>query len=300
MSGIDYSKWDKIDCSSSDEDDDEGGHQPRVTKLDAPSRVTLATDGNLVIEESDGKTTDLGPSTPLVAEQPSTAAAATDSTNKKPKRVQEKLPIIEDWTQNGSEIMLNEDDYPNIPKKLYWSQDRYNVTIRLELPATTIKGKDLDVNLQGVLPFRDRCAAVGNDNPASLKLTWTDPSCHKKHVLLEGKFPHPIHAVEGGDDKDDAELLLDWNVDRVTHHTSKKSNNNSVNMESVYWVLTVPKAVPMEGMVIWWRRPLQQFAEIEVKDANPNNGSKAQAAFQQNWEEAHRQFLERSKEKIQI
>uniref|UniRef100_A0A7S2U7D3 Uncharacterized protein n=1 Tax=Attheya septentrionalis TaxID=420275 RepID=A0A7S2U7D3_9STRA len=54
--GIDYSKWDHLDYgSSSDEDDNDeapSGQQPRVTRLDTPSRVTRSPTGAVSISAS--------------------------------------------------------------------------------------------------------------------------------------------------------------------------------------------------------------------------------------------------------
>jgi hypothetical protein len=247
--GIDYSKWDKIDCSSSEEEEDSG--QPRVTHLDAPSTITRTSDGNLII----GGQQQPGP------------VNSSNKTNKYEEKIQ-------DWSQNGGVVTTE------AGSQLYWSQDRFSVCLRLLLPSTGIKGKDLRVELQGMIPFRDRFSAVGNEHVSSLKLLWRDPTDQATRTLLDGDLPHTVHATEDEE--------LDWGIDRVTDHNSSE--------ELSYWTINLPKAVPMQGVIIWWRRPLKQFEEIDTRQANPDDASKAQA-FQKSWDEAHRQFREKMQEK---
>ena len=51
---VDYTKWDKMEFSDSDEDDDESSSGvPRVTSLNQPGKVTIGADGTLNIAQSD-------------------------------------------------------------------------------------------------------------------------------------------------------------------------------------------------------------------------------------------------------
>lgn len=256
---IDYSKWDNIDCSSSDEDKE--GARPQVTKLDAPSRIKRTSDGTLVVEEQ--------------IQHPEINPNADSSTTKGHllKRY-DTTAKIEDWSQNGGVVTTE------MGAKLYWSQDRYSVCLRLSLPSSQVKGNQLQVNIENMLPFKDRHIAVGTDQKAQLNVIWTDPATGDSKMLLEGDFPHAVHASEDEE--------LDWGIDRLTEHDSKK--------EVALLVITVRKAVPMEGVVIWWKRPLTKFAEIDPTQANPGDASRAKE-FQNAWEEAHRQFREKIQEK---
>ena len=50
---VDYSKWDKMDFSDSDSDNEEDNDVgPRVTALDQPGNVTIGKDGSLEIGTS--------------------------------------------------------------------------------------------------------------------------------------------------------------------------------------------------------------------------------------------------------
>jgi hypothetical protein len=46
---VDYSKWDRFEDSSNDDDDDRHFSPPRVTRLDALSTITTPADGTIRI-----------------------------------------------------------------------------------------------------------------------------------------------------------------------------------------------------------------------------------------------------------
>ncbi|CAB9500377.1 expressed unknown protein [Seminavis robusta] len=276
---LDYSKWDKIDCSSSDDEEQENLGAPRVTRLDAPSRVTRTSNGDLVVEEQEQKIEE-----PLIEELEVSAKTATsNSTAKGPpnETLQNTTNIPASWTEHGSQETLTISQ-----QTLYWSQDRQSVCLRLSLPTTSLKGKDIRVQLQGVRRYADRNCAVGSESPSSIRVTTTCTA--DSQVLLEGEFPHFIHAAEDDDDFVDAETPYcssDWAIDRTTG-------------DAAYWVMTLLKAVPMDGMTIWWRRPLTQFDEMEP--TTTNTSTEKSQAFQAAWEEAHRQFKDKMKQKQTI
>ena len=309
MPGIDYSKWDKIDCSSSSSSEDEeendvgikgsGGSQPRVTRLDAPSRITRTADGNLVVEKTQkpfSPRQQQPSNNPTISNETTASEASTTTRPANVNALQQQK--IEVWTENGARLIVPQNDL-----ELYWGQDRYSITIRLALPLSrNVKGKDLHVRLTGAYRYSERFSAVGsNDRVASLVVEWKNPVTSVVETLLQGDFPHPIHTPEDCDMEEDDQdggdgTELDWTLDRVTERNGK----SNTGQEKVYWCMTIFKAVPMEGVVIWWRRPLTIFEEISATEANPNagidGGDKAEA-FQNAWEEAHRQFREKVQSK---
>lgn len=58
-------------------------------------------------------------------------------------------------------------------------------------------------------------------------------------------------------------------------------------------LVTLYKAVPMEGVCIWWRRPLMNFPEIDI--VNNESAPSKSKEFLQAWDEAHRLFREKKK-----
>lgn len=279
---IDYSKWDNLEVSSSEDedvDDDHIGSTPRVTRLDAPSRVTFGgagTNGS-VSASPEGDTAPSSPSKPLSKPLESSSATVTTTSD------------LQSWTDRGG--LLETNTKTNTKRSLYWAQDRYTVTLRLELRDTE---KIRSVGVEGILPYSDRWMAVGTAKPR-LSCVSTNGE-----ILLDGELPHPVHLAE--EDSDDG--LVDWSVVAV------KDNEH----QQRYLVITLHKAVPMQGLSVWWRRPLMGFPETDLDvvrggtsntitgnvngssdlGSSSSSGTKGDTSreFLESWEEAHKIFRE--------
>lgn len=239
---IDYSKWDNLDVSSSSEDEDDAPKQPRVTRLDAPSSVTFGgKDGSI---SASTKPPPAISSKPL----PSTKPSQPSPTNNTPPS---------SWTDHGSLVKEGE-------RNFYWTQDRYSVTLRLELSQGE---KAKSVVVEGILPYADRWSAVGSTKP-KLVCSSSDSS-----ILLEGELPHPVHLAE-------EDTHVDWSV----------LNEG----QQRFLVITLYKAVPMQGLTVWWRRPLTKFPEADLGEirGESNKGTPASKDFLGAWEQAHKIFRE--------
>lgn len=254
---IDYSKWDHLDEYSDDEGNADGGNAdeeatPRVTRLDSPSQVTFGGgDGSASIAPSRIESTaKLSTSTSLATNtKPSNFAKSTTT---------DSGDAYVTWTTKGGTLVTSLD------RRLFWSQDRYSVTIRLELVPKEEKVQD--IHAEGVVPHADRFCAVGTIKP-QIRVQSTAGS-----VLLEGELPHPIHYAQEEDE-------IEWSVERSC-------------LDERFLAITLYKAVPMHGMSIWWRRPMLHFEEMEVEKQEPSQTSQE---FLQAWEEAHRLFREKKR-----
>ena len=283
---IDYSKWDHLDdCSDSDEEGAADTRStPRVTRLEAPSRVTF---GGMPNEVESVATIDppllstLPPSSnssgamaqdghgPMMAPKPSTAS---DNEGKCSETGHSA------WTKKGGSVVTSDN------RHLYWSQDRYSVQIRLELRLGPPKESVERVVVDGILPYADRYCATGSQKPrliitGRLGGDLSSQSSEKSTAtLLEGELPYPVHWSQ--DDEQAEAKSLDWIVER---HPSDK--------EQRFALITLYKAVPMQGLFVWWKRPLLQFDEVTLEDGNSER-SAASNEFIQAWDEAHRIFRE--------
>jgi len=271
---IDYSKWDNLEVSSSDDDDDDKP-TPHVTRLDAPSRVTFGggTGGAMSASTSASK------SPPLDCSYTEGATTVTTSHSKSVTPAGDQS-APSSWTDRGGLLEIEKTAY-NPSRNLYWAQDRYAVTLRLELRGME---KVRSVCVEGILPYRDRWSAVGS---TKLKLSCT--SSADSLVLLEGDLPHPVHLAE--EDSDDG--LVDWSVVEADHQP-----------QSRFLTITLHKAVPMQGLSVWWRRPLMRFSEADLdsvrRGSSHSSSSSASAVasdskgasgeFLEAWEEAHKIF----------
>lgn len=319
---IDYSKWDKLELSDSDDDDnDDNGFNnsqssmtPRVTRLDAPMKVTFGGNSS----SSTTPTAHIEPSSssllPISSTQDQTKSTSSISSTKsinnnsiefvKPTRnnssdtssPSSSSQHPSSWIERGGLVTTagngnDEGDDDQSKRKLYWTQDRYTVTLRLELKE--VEGKVQSVDVAGILPYSDRFSAVGSTKP-TLRCkgkTKTNDSLllsSSSLLLLEGELPHPVHLAEDENDEDGA---VDWSVVR--------EDNSSTGIR--FLMITLYKAVPMHGLSVWWRRPLMEFPELDldqVKDkTTQTSGATASQEFRKTWEEAHKIFREEKKKK---
>jgi hypothetical protein len=233
MSRIDYSKWNHLEDSDDDSNDDSPPEIPRVTKLEQPSRITTQADGTLLV-------------------QPSTESPAT---NKRPVTKEDEIPL--EWTEKGDHVILENN------LQLWWSQDRYAVTLRIRLASEM---KISSVQVEPILPYQDRHCATGTQTSV-LSIYTPDGT-----VWWEAQLPHPVHLAEDDDNNNNNNNTVDWTILTRAHEK--------------YLTIVLYKATPMAGMFIWWKRPFLQCPELEI-DSNDNSRT-----FQQAWAEAHQQFTE--------
>lgn len=275
---IDYSKWDNLEVSSS-EDEDEDDKTPRVTRLDAPSQVTFGGAGaNGAVSASPEVDTKKTSSSKL--SKPLESSSATTGTT--------TASHTQSWTDRGGLLETKSDTKQS--RNLYWSQDRYTVTLRLELLRDTTE-KVRSVGVEGILPYSDRWMAVGTAKPR-LSCVSTNGE-----MLLEGELPHPVHLAE--EDSDDG--LVDWSV--------VVDNNEKGQLR--FLTITLHKAVPMQGLSVWWRRPLMGFPEVDLDAVrsgttsadigSSSSGTKGDTSkeFLEAWEEAHKIFREGKQKKTE-
>jgi hypothetical protein len=257
MSGgnIDYSKWDHLDEYSSDDEDhgEQANETPRVTRLDAPSRVTFGG-GEAAVNPQQSVS---------VATTTATAPQSTNSSTAfGPKSAANNNEAT--WTQKGG-VVKTTCSTTNRRRQLYWSQDRYSVSLRLELTSEDEKVQTVQVT--GVLPYADRHCATGSNKPRLIIR-----SSSNSISFLEGDLPHNVHLAQQDEEED---MGIDWSIETVANQK--------------FVVVILYKAAPMHRMVVWWRRPLMEFDEIEMESSNVP----ASQEFVQAWDEAHRLFREK-------
>jgi hypothetical protein len=319
-STIDYSKWDKMSFSD-DEDDESSTALPRVTRLDEPSRVTCAPDGSVEIHHSRQKASvpiETASCTSDTRSQSGDGTLDSDSVNRniennfvssskqdgtttsdcdRSKKSLQQERKIELLTKNGGTFLD-----PKTDNMTYWSQDRNEVILSIAFDFKTIRSKDIRVSISGALTYRDRCAAMsnahtlrsdsgsesGSEGKGSLNVVG---GTHQEKLILQGELPYFVHLPEAEED-------VDWEID-VTDPNEKLIK------------ITFLKAVPMQGIVIWWSRPLVHFPEIDViQDIDGRGGNlkssensqrvpalSDQDKMKKAWEEAHTMFREKMKKK---
>jgi hypothetical protein len=249
MSGIDYSKWDKMSFSDEDSTSSCEKSAPRVTRLDEPSRVTFSSKGATVEAAS------------------KTSKTEVSTTHKKEKK---KSSGLKRMTKNGAFYVD-----PVTRNKVFWSQDRDEVILRICYDQS-IASRDIRVNILGALKYEDRHSAVGSPEAGAMcggKRRLTVSAIGRDAPLLEGDLDYNVHFAED-------EGALDWEID-VTDPSRKVIQ------------VTFLKAVPMQGLTVWWSRPLSHFPDIDV--ASGIDGRNKHEQLKQSWEEAHQLFRDKIK-----
>ncbi|CAJ1970066.1 unnamed protein product [Cylindrotheca closterium] len=262
--GIDYSKWDNLDeySSSDDGEQNDSSDNVRVTQLDAPSQVTFGGE--------DASTPTIMPSSSCKAPaiESANGIGTAEVTNTKSTLLSDhnETDPYYDWQEKGGMVSITSSSNHN--RRLYWSQGRYSVLLRLELFQEE-KIKSVQVN--GSVSYRDRFCAVGSSRP-TIQVHSTSAAAAKSEelkLLLEGELPHAVHFSEDEDE-------IEWSVERS-------------NRDERFLTITLFKASPIQDVSVWWQRPLMAFDEIEIEtksDSGPQS-------FQQAWEEAHKIFQQR-------
>lgn len=173
--GIDYSKWDHLDDSGSSEEE---LPYPRVTRLEAPSRVSTK-DGTISVQQT---------STP---KRKSGGGSTSSTTTRAPVKTKQKSleEYIQEWTLHGGTC-----------SNLYWSQDRETVVLRMNI-SPNVKGSNIHVTLEGAIPYTNRHCATATE-PCTLSITSNNDT-----VILEGKLPHAVYVEKDNE--------VDWMLELV-------------------------------------------------------------------------------------
>ena len=356
---VDYSKWDRMEFSDSS-DSEEGSvngdpSRPRVTSLQEPGRVTISADGSVQIgqAESSGSTDTTkqqlsSSALPVVSGSnsgdavdisslPDINARDDDEHAVNTKEKQQQQQQQQQQEQNRQEQVFNRNGGKHFTKActkkaqirlpVYWSQDRYAVTLRIGFSTKQFPSRTIRVHVSGALKYEDRHSAVGsgsmmtdyiskqnNDSTdngnggngpsfGSVKVVSISSDDQEETVLFNGLLPRPIHL-----NKDEEEV--EYEIETSASDTIITDDDNDDDKEETccdrFVAIVLPKAVPMHGMVLWWDCPIVGFPKISVasiqdrqtlaaKSSSSNDEKKE--AFQKAWAEAHDMFREKMKKK---
>ncbi len=286
--GIDYSKWDKMDFSDDDEESTDSAQRqvPRVTRLDEPSRVTCNPDGSVNITEAttatpNEKSQSQG-SYSLVEQIAFTSSSEAKSND---TSVGQRIGLL---TRNGGSFLD-----PSTNVESFWSQDRHEVVFCVAFDPSKIMSRDICVKVKGALNFVDRFAAVGGDkvidsqNTKSKSKGEINITTVNGSNIFRGHLAYSIYLPEGEEE-------VDWEID-ATDPRKKLIK------------ITLLKALPMQGLTIWWSKPMLNYPEIDVLkdiegrgDQSGREGTTTQSKQEQmkaTWDEAHRLFREKIKKR---
>ena len=274
-----YSKWDAMKFSDSDDSegsDNDGDNGPRVTSLNQPGRVTIGADGNIQIGQSSLKSSSTQQQReddndlPVVSGSISgnsvgTNAAAAD---RQGNQAQQRQKRIEQLARNGGNHTTTISTIrPPLHLQVYWSQDRYAVTLRVGFPTNRFPSCTIRVKVVCALKYEDRHSAVGSgsmmadhinskqnddddddddddEKPSYGSVTIVSESGNgQETVLFTGLSPRPIHLNQ---DEDEVEYKIE--------NSEITNDDNTVSRACCdrFVSITMPKAVPMHKLVMLW------------------------------------------------
>ncbi|CAM9573281.1 unnamed protein product [Ectocarpus fasciculatus] len=327
MSGVDYSKWDKMASEMSDSDDD-NGNNPEVTTFDQPQSVTFGgTSASQAAEGWDGASDDSS-AHPETAPPPSGVAAPVDgssgavgaaATGTAPRPKVQSPMSDEELTENGAAVR-GDANGGRQTLQYVWRQARAEVVVVVPVPAGTRAG-DVEVSLrakpetiaEGVADLIRVSvkAKRGGEGAASREAgTATAPGDGADLVpLLEGELA--FQAKLGAEDEGEVEWeLKDYPGTAVarddphgsgsggddaggapgareTSSSSISSGSSNGDRRGVEIVLR--KHCPVPNAAVWWKSLLKGAPEIDVTAIK----GRATNNHQSVWEEALGMFKER-------
>ncbi|KAL7482678.1 hypothetical protein ACHAW6_008335 [Cyclotella cf. meneghiniana] len=324
---VDYSKWDRMVFGDSDDEKDATNHgAPRVTSLNSPGRVTIGIDGSVEIGQSSLSSSNSrvnagGPSVAKSGNAHDGHGGMEENVKKKQRLQQWQANLAHNGGQHHTTIQTEEKSGITLP--IYWSQDRYAITFRLGFPPKLFPSKSIRVRVTGALTYKDRFSAVGSGAMSGYKTEdGQDDSAfgaieivsltndNSETLLLSGKLPRPVYL-----NQDEDEIGFDIEDDLSADATPTNAQSTK------FITIVLPKAVPMEGMIIWWERPLLGFPKIDVSSIQGRRNSaervmsveeynasmdrkqssttkeepSTKEAFAKAWQDAHEKFREKVK-----
>ena len=299
MSGVDYSKWDKMANEMSDSDDDDG-NQPEVTTFDEPQSVTFGGAPDSQANEGRGGPGDTDyPSNiaaPIDGSAGGAGAAATaGNTATAAPRPKIEAPINdEQLAENGSKVWCNVDGGGLVLRHV-WRQARAEVTVVVPVPPGTRAG-DVEVSLsakpetiaEGVaelLRVSMKAAVTGGDEGANA----AGQKGAGIRTLLEGELAFQAKLNADGEGEVDWELK-DYPETIVARDTTTDGEKGGAGIGDRRGIeIVLRKHCPVPNAAVWWKSLLKGEPEIDVSAIK----GRATNNHQSVWEEALGMFKEK-------
>lgn len=300
MSGVDYSKWDKMANEMSDSDDEDGNH-PEVTTFDEPQSVTFG--GTPESHANDGRDdqSNTDPNVAAPIDGSAGAAAAAGNTAAAAPRPKIQTPINDEQLAENGAVVWGNADGGERALHYVWRQTRAEVTVVVPVPPGTRAG-DVEVSLsakpetiaEGVadlLRVSVKAARASGDGSSASGAGATAAGQQGAQVksVLEGELAFQAKLDTEGEGEVDWELK-DYPgtvVARDTTVGAEKGSTVSGDRRGVEVVLR--KHCPVPNAAVWWKSLLKGEPEIDVSAIK----GRATNNHQSVWEEALGMFKEK-------
>lgn len=299
MSRLDYSKWDKFDYDSSDDESNQGRRQPTVTRLDDGATIHIGPSGSSITSSGgSGQSPDVVTQSPVVpvVSQVEEVEDEEEFENEEEERQWEReseaagpppacsagVPV-----SKASGTIYRTSHTPDgggFPITYKWKQSRNEVYLWVSI-ASSLKASALKVEYDPKSNFL-RISTNGFD-------------------ILSGELKYKIEYSE-----DDG---IDWEITEAPR--MNEDSNNSTTHKAVQ--ITFQKHVYTPGSVVWWSAVFSSDDSIDVSQIpermrtqklvstkNPEGDKvtniSSTESFAEAWKTAHAMFTEKVKEKEPI
>ncbi|KAI4836791.1 HSP20-like chaperone [Plasmodium brasilianum] len=304
---INYSKFDKIDVSSSD--DENKNRKPHVTTLCHNDKVVIGPSGLTILKNNEDqmqndevtKVTNESGNERVVNDKPIKSVRKDDAYNGN--------AIITHTANNNDEgnenkgSLINENLLKNmvinggvVPYKYIWNQSKHDINGYIVLPLHC-KAKSLVVQI-----YEDKLIIKRNKNEKTLNNKNKSNeinSLDNFEILINKYFSFKINMNEDTQLWEIKNMKINWNS---LFHLSNKINNQNANFdfvhnrddkEETFLYISLKKKNEIENAYIWWASLFKNEEQINISSlpsrisTNKNNNS---TSFKNLWNEAHENF----------
>ncbi|CRG94682.1 conserved Plasmodium protein, unknown function [Plasmodium gallinaceum] len=289
---INYSKFEKLEVSSSDEES--RNRKPQITTLNNNDKVMIGPNGLTILKNADEKKTN-----EINKNIQCLEGEEVDDKNKE---------ILKKENINNKDIMKNETIFKNmvinggvIPFKCIWNQSIHYINGYISLPLHS-KAKYLVVEI-----YEDKLIV----KKKKLSNTLNDESKKKNDlnnydILIDKYFYFKINMNEDTQLWEIKNMKINWHE---IFYLSNKINNqtvefnfgeNTVEKEETFLYISLKKKSEIENSYIWWRSLFKDGEKINISNLparisiNKNNNN---ISFKNVWDEAHKIFKKKISEK---
>ncbi|CAA9989662.1 conserved Plasmodium protein, unknown function [Plasmodium knowlesi strain H] len=293
-SPINYSKFDQIDVSSSD--DERKSRKPQVTTLGKKDKVVLSPSGLTILKDGDGeindtkvcKSTNQEHTVPHIESKSLVANKNGVALTDKKEDVLKNKKHLENMITNGAVV----------PFKYIWNQSIQEINAYIALPLYT-KAKSLVVQIQEDKMVVKKVVKNGEAEHIRSAQSRND-TCNHEEVLIDKPFPYKVSEDEDTQLWEIKNIKINW---QDIFHLSNKVNNqnlhfnfgeNSIEKEETFLCINLKKKYDFEGFYVWWACLFKDDQPINLSSLptrkTMNNTGSGSTSFKNIWQEAHETF----------
>ncbi|SOV83372.1 conserved Plasmodium protein, unknown function [Plasmodium sp. gorilla clade G3] len=315
---INYDKFDKIDISSSD-DENKKKLNPQLTKLDNKDKVVIGPNGLTILKNNNDEKIkyDKYNNTSKNVEELKDKNDEYKITYKETNNVLFNNKNDNIHFQNINNYIANDklkndknfkDMFINgavVPYKYIWNQSIHYINAFISLPLNC-KAKNLIVNIKEdkliVKKKNYQCSINNNNNNKTNQHNTHINSFHDNvEVLIDKKFPFKINTDEDTQIWEIKNMQINW---YTLFNLSNEINNqnvhysfedyNKLDKQETFLYISLKKINEIENAYIWWSTLFTNEHPIKIENlpsrSSTNKAKKGTHSFKTAWDEAHEIF----------